>query len=301
MEVTLPVMVTVDRRELFGVMFPGVANLRSFKGPSLARLLDELALHLMEAADKMSPANLSQLAFSPYVELRRVKTEVSIGEGRQQTTWKGRLPIVVDRWPKEDFAVAILPTLNDQRFAVRGSSALPLATARYLSDWARKNPGATDQLDAARCQTQEYLELLTVDIDLPTILPSRPRKARRRPRKKANAKKTTTELNKRRLIPPRTLSSVADNLTHRALDGRIDRAFYRDALVEELIRQLARPGACVLLVGPSGVGKTAIVHEVVHRWTAASTSLKDRHDVWQVDANRLIAGMSVVGAWEHRV
>ncbi|MEO1337434.1 MAG: AAA family ATPase, partial [Myxococcota bacterium] len=255
----------------------------------------------MEAAPKMSPESLAQLAFSPYVELRRLKTEVTIGQGRQQTTWKGRLPVIVDRWPKEEFAVAILPTLNGQRFAVRQIAALPAATARYLGTWASKKIAATDLLNMAVCQTQEYLELLTVDIDLPSILPSRPRKSRRRPRKKASAKKTANKPNKRKLIPPRTLNTVADNLTHRALDDRIDRAFYRDAIVEELLRQLDRPGACVLLVGPTGVGKTAIVHEVVHRWVSASTALTDRHDVWRVDANRLIAGMSVVGAWEHRV
>ena len=304
MDLTVPVLVSVDRREIFTAQVPGALHVRGFQGPSLARLLDDLALHLMEAVPKMTPTEAASLAFSPYVELRRVKLEVPLGAGKEQQTWKGRLPVVIDRWPKERFVIATLPYLKGRQLAVDSPSALSVALVRYLAEWSlRPVPLQAHELDAAACRAHDYLELLTVDVDLPTILPSRPLKKRRPSRKKAKSKRSDEKLKqkKRVIVPPRTLVQVSENLTHRALDGRLDRAFYRDAIVDDVVRHLGREGAAIVLVGPPGVGKTAIVHEVVARLLGEHTAVNDRRDVWQVDGNRIIAGMSVVGAWEQRV
>lgn len=56
----------------------------------------------------------------------------------------------------------------------------------------------------------------------------------------------------------------------------------------------------LLLVGPNQVGKTAIIHEWVHRFH------QERGDervpqVWLLSPQRLISGMSYVGQWEQRV
>ncbi|HEY7116530.1 MAG TPA: AAA family ATPase, partial [Tepidisphaeraceae bacterium] len=58
----------------------------------------------------------------------------------------------------------------------------------------------------------------------------------------------------------------------------------------------------VLLVGPSKVGKTAIVHEAVFRRVASRTSPHARQrNVWLLSPARLISGMSYVGQWEGRL
>ena len=310
MDITLPVLVSINAREIYSVQIPGVTDIGGLSGPSLSRLLDDLALRLMENVPKMSPHAAAKLAFSPYVELRRVRLEVPLGKGKNDKTWKGRLPVVLDRWPKERFIVATLPVTSfaGLQLAISKTGALSAALTRYLSAWLEKRSVGSEAalptalLDAAACQSHEYLELLTVDVELPTILPSRPKKSRKKKTKtNPNRSRTASKQKKRELIAPRTLSQISENLTHRALDGRLDRAFYRDAVVDDIVRQLEREGAALLLVGPSGVGKTAIVHEVVHRLVADSSTLKDRRDVWQVDGNRIIAGMSIVGAWEQRV
>ena len=302
MDLTIPVLVSVDKRELYSVRVPGVEDVSVFRGPSLARLLDDLALHLMESVPKMTPAVAAKLAFSPYVQLRRVKLELSWGSGRQERKWKGRIPVVLDRWPKEKFWIVTLPYLESHRFALRELSALPVTLHTYLTQWLSADEDRQSKLEAAACQVHEYLDLLHVDVDLPSILPSRPKKTK--PKKKSRTKEEAPDAQKtkkRELVLPKVLSQVAENLTHRALDDRLDRAFYRDALIDELLKSFEREGSSILLVGPSGVGKTAIVHEICHRLVLNSTSLQDRRDVWQVDGNRIIAGMSVVGAWEHRV
>ena len=303
MDLTVPVLVSQDRREVYSVQVPGLSNVfRTFRGPSLARLLDDLTLELMEQVPRLKPEDATRLAFSPYVELRRIKTQLTLGKGRNEFNWKGRVPVILDRWPKERFLIATLPYLDDQQFAVDRASALPTALARYLIAWVEHKPERIIKMDAAVCRAHDYLELLTVDVDLPSILPSQPKKLRKKKRSKDKKRdENKSKPKKRELVPPHTLSTVADNLTHRSIDGRLDRAFFRDALIEDLVQHLDRDGAALLLVGPTGVGKTAILHEIVRRLVEQSTSVTDRRDVWQVDGNRIIAGMSVVGAWEHRV
>ncbi|MFQ5855611.1 MAG: hypothetical protein ACE5LU_08220, partial [Anaerolineae bacterium] len=62
------------------------------------------------------------------------------------------------------------------------------------------------------------------------------------------------------------LTHYGQNLTELARQGRLRKAYGRDAEVDAVLRRLARPrGARPLLVGPPRVGKTAIIHEVVRR------------------------------------
>ncbi|MBI3267987.1 MAG: ATP-dependent Clp protease ATP-binding subunit [Planctomycetes bacterium] len=83
----------------------------------------------------------------------------------------------------------------------------------------------------------------------------------------------------------------------------LDRAVLREREVEELMRLLEekdrRP---VLLLGPPGVGKTAILHECVHRWCESKRDARrGRRATWLLSPQRLISGMSYVGQWENRL
>ncbi|MDB5322104.1 MAG: ATP-dependent Clp protease ATP-binding subunit [Phycisphaerales bacterium] len=88
----------------------------------------------------------------------------------------------------------------------------------------------------------------------------------------------------------------------------LDRVVMRDAEVVELTRLLAEPDRRpVLLLGPRKVGKTALVHETVHRRVSqrqgphgVGTHVAERN-VWLVSPARLISGMSYVGQWEGRL
>jgi len=84
----------------------------------------------------------------------------------------------------------------------------------------------------------------------------------------------------------------------------LDRALFRDEELGVLSRLLEdtekRP---VLLLGPHGVGKTALIHEYVHRTAASAQSGQSRakREVWLLSPQRLISGMSYVGQWENRL
>lgn len=134
---------------------------------------------------------------------------------------------------------------------------------------------------------------------------------------------TTLELEvgrAQRLIPPTPQSLMllgggggklngADELHEvgRCLDWRyphdLQRAILREEEVEQLSRALADPTPRpILVVGPAGVGKTCLIHEVVWRRVAAKKRPQsEKGTTWQLAPQRLISGMSVVGAWEERV
>jgi ATP-dependent Clp protease ATP-binding subunit ClpC len=311
-QLLVPVLVAIDKRDNCELLLPGIST-RSFKGPSLARLLDDVALHLMETIPQEKPERMTAYAFCPHLELRKPRIEIELPTGVKKETfvWKGRMSAVLQRWAEDDFFVVTVPRISTESFAIASPKLLESGLVRWLE--ARAKQYGHLALDDWVCRTQEYLEVLSVDTDLPTILPSHPiplaaRRGKKKRKKKdaalseaEKAEKAEKKAKKRVLVPPVVLRTVGQSLTHRAIDGRLGRAFLREKIVDDVAAQLSRDGASLLLVGPSGVGKTAIVHEVVRRMTDTKSTIQDRTEVWQVDGNRIISGMSFVGAWENRV
>lgn len=95
------------------------------------------------------------------------------------------------------------------------------------------------------------------------------------------------------------LDPMGLELVREAAQGRLPRALFREDLVaqiEAVVGARSNPGA--LLVGPSGAGKTALVHELAHQ-ISAGRILSDTH-VWHIPASRIIAGARYLGEWQAR-
>jgi ATP-dependent Clp protease ATP-binding subunit ClpC len=92
----------------------------------------------------------------------------------------------------------------------------------------------------------------------------------------------------------------------------LTRAILRDDMVEALGRAIYRqdPGAggaggagAIVLVGPRGAGKTALVHGALRRHIEGGTG-RDRErlqKIWHLDPMRVISGMSIIGQWQRRM
>ena len=95
--------------------------------------------------------------------------------------------------------------------------------------------------------------------------------------------------------PKKTALQVVGTLLNPATQ---EPAFEIDATVKEIADALtARPAQSVLLVGPSGVGKTAAVRELVRR--KAEFGLTDP-PFFQTSGSRIVAGQCGFGMWEQR-
>lgn len=99
------------------------------------------------------------------------------------------------------------------------------------------------------------------------------------------------------------LAKTSEDLAER-YPAQLMRATGRDGLVEQVRRLIFRPeNISLVLVGPSGAGKTAILHEALFR-ELAQAPLADQEKIqkiWHLDPNRVMAGMSIIGAWQRRL
>ncbi len=83
--------------------------------------------------------------------------------------------------------------------------------------------------------------------------------------------------------------------------AELDRAFYRDDLVQQIYKTVFQGSSTpIVLVGPPGVGKSAIIQEAVYRYCEENGHKEKVQRIWRLDPNRVIAGMSIVGMWEKR-
>ncbi len=108
------------------------------------------------------------------------------------------------------------------------------------------------------------------------------------------------------------IGKVAENLNSN-YPGGLKRAFYRDELIASLFSIVYKSENTPLaLIGPEGVGKKTIIHELVFRYlkekeiqakTEADQFGKEasHSKIWHIDPTRVISGMSIVGWWQKRV
>lgn len=187
------------------------------------------------------------------------------------------LPVV--RWTHgEDYHLAYLPTLGIEVVAATEDALNDLLPKHARSALLRSKRLALHRLARLeRCRTLESIELR---FEANVLSPKR----------RVQADEAAAEDH-----PFKTLKEVGTDLTGLALG----RAFEVEPLVARLAEVLtARTPRSVLLVGPSGVGKTAVLHELVRR----------RHDFqlgrtpfWATSGARLVAGQCGFGMWQQRV
>src|SRR5262249_51382042 len=91
---------------------------------------------------------------------------------------KGRLAVLLEKWPADAFWVATPTRMPELRFAVKDPAYVDAALTRRVSKHCLDR--RVEKLDAWHVERNERLDLLEVDADAPTILPRGPARERRR-------------------------------------------------------------------------------------------------------------------------
>ncbi len=208
---------------------------------------------------------------------------IAVAAHHENVSWSKSLaiPFPVVRYRKtqpegRDYWVGFVPWLelsftsrDAESWEERGESEIK----RYLL-----RIGASRDLQqlVAESQSQEVtLDHLNIELDFPSTLA--------RLKGEQAQKKCPVEGNARRL----------------ERDKNALPTFGRDAEIQRIGDALLRTNRCgILLVGPSGVGKSAIVREMIQRQTAKGFA---RFKFFETNGARLIAGRSGFGEWQEVV
>lgn len=230
----------------------------------VAGLLPSWEIH--DLASRLAP---------PHLEVGELRLDV--GPPPSQGAWISpaslRFPLV--RWPHgDDTWVAFVPALGVV-VAERGAEAL---AATLLSEVRAElvRRGATLSLGPLPwLQRVESMDIVPWSMDLDPSL------ARGGAVGEVGA-------------PAEVLPEVAQELT----DETAWLGYEMEEDVDRLARALAGRRACsVLLVGPPGVGKTALLHELARQRARVGLGATE---FWETTGARLVAGQSDLGAWEER-
>jgi ATP-dependent Clp protease ATP-binding subunit ClpA len=106
---------------------------------------------------------------------------------------------------------------------------------------------------------------------------------------------------KKKAPPTPTLDRLGVKWHQLAKEGAFPPTFGRDELVEQVLAHLAQKDPEPLaLVGPAGVGKTAVLQEVARRLAAKASKDQPGPLLFHLDGSRLIAGGGFFGEWQQQ-
>lgn len=94
------------------------------------------------------------------------------------------------------------------------------------------------------------------------------------------------------------LDNRGRNLTELASVSKLTKPIHREQLIDQVMASLDRKRS-VLLVGAEGVGKTAVVYGVAHRFASQSSKAKRRR-VLELSTGEALSGTKYLGEWESK-
>ena len=256
------------------LLFPGASCLNDRLQP----LRKMLALRVREMIKGMPPGDIYRHRLADLPELRQIEIDVPPVRGDVHRSEAVTIAFHYAQWRHGTEAViAAVPALgievladNEQQLAEQLGPQIRSALARRRS--------AESLRDLVMLANVRRLDVrpLTVAVKLPTLKQAAQQEQDSAASQKSVLKEAATDLT-RQPHPP---------------------LFERDELVARLAQLLSgRSPRSVLLIGPSGVGKTALVRELARRrgeFNLEGTPL------WSTSGSRLIAGMSGFGVWQER-
>ncbi|QDU95097.1 AAA family ATPase [Lignipirellula cremea] len=262
----------------------------------LSKATSQLVKHLSEYLRALSRSGdhrtAARFTFHPTLQLDRCDLRIDL----QHHTVRGAFPVVSFR--DLNRRVALLPTLELPWFEVERGSTVEQRAQEELTRYFRQVEKDEDA-DYLRDLTEPFSRkgqawLDTLEFDVSTLQSFASLRKQENPFAALGGETQfdgETELHN----VGRCLDWLYPDQLHRFLR--------REELTQRFIELMQAPDKRpVLLVGPSQVGKTALVEEFVYRRAEhRGGGHRSRRNVWLLSPQRLISGMSHVGQWESRL
>ncbi len=237
---------------------------------------------LQEQATKLDADQIFRRQISGQPEIVTVSLEQS-PPAKRTPGWTQALELRFEaiQWQHDaKHCLAWVPELNlevQARHFEQLAERLPIRLGEALQ--RSKTPEQLSRLLLQQRAGEGFLTRLNLDLQLPTTL--------QRAEAQISAKQAE------RLVMADCGKDLSQSDKH-----PLPQAFELDSEVQRLVQLLSgRHGRSVLLVGPSGVGKTALIYELVRQRQALKLPWQT---VWETSGSRLIAGTTGFGKWQER-
>ncbi|MEM6533256.1 MAG: AAA family ATPase [Myxococcota bacterium] len=280
-------------------------------GRNALKLQRELAVELKKAIERASTLELRQLECRRGMRLERVTLELNLRSpvGFRRRTG-GVFPVVIESvFPAagQRTWIAYHPSNDQEWFEYDPNRALDDQAKRFFeAAWAGQD---AESLEDLRTYGRDLIKTFSFGATTPSLLDTIDTGVGDPfadldvdPRRQKESKR-----GKRKRRAYRELGKVSANVTHAAADGTLatgrPRSPYRERLQALLGGTQKTP---TVLIGLDGVGKRTLLSHWVFDLLEADDFFSQRnldnvHNVFRLNGERLIAGMSYVGEWEKRV
>tara|TARA_R110002096_G_scaffold114770_10_gene248834 strand:- start:1613 stop:4843 length:3231 start_codon:yes stop_codon:yes gene_type:complete len=179
-------------------------------------------------------------------------------------------------WEQEGTQIASVPDLGIEVVA-ESESELPTMLEEHVRTAVLRSGAAKSLFELAHLQRTQATEIET---QLVNLYPETP---------KERWDKSLAEDQKKSELSKVGIRMAPDEMSE---------AFLYDDQVDRLAKMLTgRRALSVLVVGPPGVGKSAVIHELVRR---KNDNGLERFTFWKTSGARIVAGQSGFGDWQQR-
>lgn len=254
-----------------------------------AKLATGLTKKLGEMARHGKHREVARYTFCPDLQLHSLKFRIDL----RRQSFHGRFPVVSFRHMSRRLAFS--PLLQDIWFELHRGDRLESRAREVYTEFLRnieRNDEEDLQYYLARFtpQGKTWIDYLEIDISTNQKL-----------EKKGDSLLALLG-GEERVDGATELQRVGTCLDH-LYPEQLQRFSGSEDQLEEIERFFGgRKRQAVMVVGPSLVGKTTLIHELVFRRVAQRQSPFERDaNVWHLAPQRLISGMMYLGQWENRL
>lgn len=257
--------------------------------PREDRAIEELTRilrrHFNELAQDLRHDSLLRWSFHPEIKGEKIPLQLFLRKQSINGEW------FAISYQSMGRRIVTLPKLPGVTFDVERGDRLADRATEVLTQYFRKLEKNSDgKLDLDQYLSPGQSHLATIELSVRT------RQKYKQPEERGFAILGGTE----KMSGAQELEKVG-RCMNRLYPNRLSRAILCDDKVELVADHFSKENKepqPLALLGPSQVGKSAVIHEYLFRMIAAEE--KPIREVWLLSPQRMISGMSFVGQWEER-